>query len=135
MREIAGYWSNDEVEFLKENYPKMPSEEIGRAIGKTRAAVHNKAKRLGIRKPKKGGKPQGVKMDKVLSPQQCQKMRHFLGMLSLFYKLAKKEGVEKPDISAFINVYVDTYSKPVRRPGRRKNLSMQANYAERKLAQ
>ena len=65
---------------------------------------------MNSRRRKPGVKP-GVKMETVLTPEQCKKMKHFLTLLKFFYLHAKKEGIEKPDIIAFMNAYSDLYGR------------------------
>lgn len=43
------YWSVQEDEFLRQNYEKMTTRELGGAIGRTKQAVMNRLKKLGIR--------------------------------------------------------------------------------------
>lgn len=45
------YWSVQEDEFLRQNYEKMTTRELGGAIGRTKQAVMNRLKKLGIRLP------------------------------------------------------------------------------------
>jgi len=44
-------WSFEELEFLINNYDKLPNEEIAKKLGKSIRAVRSKAYRLGLRKP------------------------------------------------------------------------------------
>lgn len=47
------YWTEAELEFLRENYPNMETEDIARKLGRTRQAVWIKAHKLGLRKYRK----------------------------------------------------------------------------------
>ena len=41
------YWQDDELEYLKENYPNMSIKEIAKELGRTEKAVSAKASRMG----------------------------------------------------------------------------------------
>lgn len=43
------FWSEDEIEYLREHYGRMSNLKIAKHLGRTKAAVHLKAKRLSIR--------------------------------------------------------------------------------------
>ena len=44
-------WTEAEIEFLHRTYPKYPAPEIAKYLGRTKAAVHIRANRLGVKKP------------------------------------------------------------------------------------
>ena len=46
-------WTEEDYKFLKENYLNMSYSQIGSKINKTKSAVQNKLKILGLRKPEK----------------------------------------------------------------------------------
>lgn len=46
-------WSNEDYLFLRENYENLTYKEIGEKIGKTKSAVQNKMRILGLQKPDK----------------------------------------------------------------------------------
>ena len=50
---MKNYWTEFELQYLKENYEKMPKSEIATVLGRTPNAVQVKANRLGLEKPEK----------------------------------------------------------------------------------
>jgi intein/homing endonuclease len=44
-------WTQEEKDFLRDNYDKFPTEEVARRLGRTRASVNIKATRWKIKKP------------------------------------------------------------------------------------
>ena len=44
-------WTDDEIEFLKQNYEKMDTRAIAIVLNRSLSAIHHKAHRLGLRKP------------------------------------------------------------------------------------
>jgi len=44
-------WTDDEIEFLKQNYEKMDTRAIAVVLNRSLSAIHHKAHRLGLRKP------------------------------------------------------------------------------------
>lgn len=50
---MTGKWSDEEIEFLIENYPTMMSRDIARVLGRSIGAVRVKAKACGIKKYRK----------------------------------------------------------------------------------
>lgn len=46
-------WSDEDYLFLKKHYEKLTYKEIGEKIGKTKSAVQNKMRILGLQKPDK----------------------------------------------------------------------------------
>lgn len=42
------YWSEEEIDFLKNHYPKKGSVYVSNILGRTRAAVKGKTKQLGL---------------------------------------------------------------------------------------
>lgn len=46
--QYVGSWTEEEVEFLKENYHEKTAEEICQKLGRTEVAVYRKALRLGL---------------------------------------------------------------------------------------
>ena len=43
-------WTPAEDEFVRRAYPKYPASEIAKYLGRTKAAVHIRANRLGVKK-------------------------------------------------------------------------------------
>ena len=46
-------WSDEDYLFLKKHYEELTYKEIGEKIGKTKSAVQNKMRILGLQKPDK----------------------------------------------------------------------------------
>lgn len=47
------YWTESDYDFLRKNYQELTYGELGEKIGKTKSAVQNKLKVLGLKKPEK----------------------------------------------------------------------------------
>lgn len=52
IKKITYVWTDEELCFLKENYDKMTSVEIGKVLGRTSGSITAKASRIGLGKRK-----------------------------------------------------------------------------------
>ena len=67
-------WTEEEVEYLKNNYPANPSIwELSNKLGKTVKALHRKAQRLKIRREKFTKKPKPKQSQKVINDRHYKK--------------------------------------------------------------
>ncbi len=64
------YWSEQDYKFLKENYLVLSYKEIGEKLGKTRSAVQNKLRILGLSRPDKYNYNQDF-FENILSEEQA----------------------------------------------------------------
>ena len=56
------YYTEEEDQFIADNYKNMKPDEIGQNIGKTVYSIRNRISRLGLHKPKKSGEERKPKL-------------------------------------------------------------------------
>lgn len=88
-------WTEDEIEYLRENYPKAEKEELVRVLGRSYVNITNKANVLGFyRKSKTGRQPKRQRYVVVEEPlvfdSELDAVLHEVKIKENYYPIFKK---------------------------------------------